>query len=469
MTATVGTNDSTTGTDGTTQFRLVTDGSGSNAIGVGMQNALEAGIEPGTRELLALQESAFDRGKGSTFGTTDSGLGEVQIARVSTDTVTTTQQVEITTRHEFNRTGISYKVTEQIDKQSLGNKVVSRDVIPFMRFRNVEFIAKRLKPLTRVYPFFDGIDLNNFIVPKLLEVSNVSGEFEVGETVQGMMPQDNPDISGDGVNPRIRFRLANPNHKYGPYNNPTATYTSSPYNSDSTMESEYSESTNILNVDTFGLSNIEENGLGWVGVGMKLVGQNSGAEATISNVRLVTDENGSIRGCFFIPDSSVAKNPRFETGTKTFRLTDSSVNSTVGGSVNTSAETNFFAQGDLDNLQEDVRGVRKAKIETKDHTDPKLQQITPHETRTTQRVEEGVIDEESVRWIDPLCQSFITGNGSGVFISSIDIYFKTKSESIPVTCQIRTLRNGVPTQIIPPFGEVTLEPEDVNVFDASGS
>ena len=57
------------------------------------------------------------------------------------------QQVEITTRHEFNRTGVSYKVTEQIDKQSLGNKVVSRDVIPFMRFRDVEFIAKRLKSL----------------------------------------------------------------------------------------------------------------------------------------------------------------------------------------------------------------------------------------------------------------------------------------------------------------------------------
>ena len=71
LTATVGTNDSTAGTlgstnNGTTQFRLVTDGSGSNAIGVGMQNALErAGIEPGTREILALQESAFDRGKES--------------------------------------------------------------------------------------------------------------------------------------------------------------------------------------------------------------------------------------------------------------------------------------------------------------------------------------------------------------------------------------------------------------------
>ena len=140
-----------------------------------LANLQRRGIEPGTEEALALQESAFDRGKGARFGTADSGLGEVEIARVRTDTVTTSQQVEITTRHEFNRTGISYKVTEQIDKQSLGNKVVSRDVIPFMRFRNVEFIAKRLKPLTRVYPFFDGVDLNNFIVPKLLEVINVNG------------------------------------------------------------------------------------------------------------------------------------------------------------------------------------------------------------------------------------------------------------------------------------------------------
>ena len=102
--------------------------------------------------------------------------------------------MKITTRHEFNRTGVSYKVTEQIDKQSLGNKVVSRDVIPFMRFRNVEFIAKRLKPFTRVYPFFDEINLGGFIVPKLLEVSDVSGEFQVGEIVQGLMPNDNPDI-----------------------------------------------------------------------------------------------------------------------------------------------------------------------------------------------------------------------------------------------------------------------------------
>ena len=86
------------------------------------------------------------------------------------------------------------------------------------------------------------------------------------------MPNDNPDIAGDGINPRIRFRLAQANHKYGPYDEPTSTYSNIPYDPDSTIESQYSESSTILNVDTFGLSSIEENGLGWVGIGMKLVG-----------------------------------------------------------------------------------------------------------------------------------------------------------------------------------------------------
>ena len=452
---------------GGTEFQFVDSGAG-NALGSGFgRNLQRQGIDPGSPEALALQQQAQSRGAGARFGTTDSGLGEVEIARRRTDTVTTEQQIEIETTHEFNRTGIRYQVTESIDTQSLGNKVVSRDVIPYMRFRNVEFISKRLKPLTRVYPFFDSINMGGFIVPKLLEVKDITGEFAVGEIVQGLMPEDNPDIAGDGVNPRIRFRLASPNHKYGPYNNPSSTYTNIPYDPDSPMETEYSESSSILNVDTFGLSSIEENGLGWVGLGMKLVGQTSGAEATISNVRLVTDENGSVRGCLFIPDSSVTKNPKFETGTKTFRLTDSPTNSLIGGTVNTSAQSNFFAQGELENLQEDTISIRNARVTTdRSPTQQKFETTTVQDSIISESQE--VVTEE-VRWIDPLCQSFVTGEGSGVFISSIDIYFKTKSDSIPVTCQIRTLRNGNPTQIIPAFGEVTLEPEDVNVFDADGS
>ena len=56
-----------------------------------------------------------------------------------------------------------------------------------MRSRNVEFVSKRVKPLTRLYAFFDGVDISKFCVPKLLEISMTSGTFQVGETIVGEM------------------------------------------------------------------------------------------------------------------------------------------------------------------------------------------------------------------------------------------------------------------------------------------
>ena len=87
----------------------------------------------------------------------------------------------------MSRTGTRTVVTEQFDRESVGDRVVSRDIIPFMRSRNIEFVSKRMKPLTRMYAFFDGEDVTRFCVPKLLEISMVSGTFTVGETVTGRM------------------------------------------------------------------------------------------------------------------------------------------------------------------------------------------------------------------------------------------------------------------------------------------
>jgi hypothetical protein len=40
-------------------------------------------------------------------------------------------------------------VTEQFDQTSVGDRVVSRDLVPYMRSRNVQFISKKVKPLTQ--------------------------------------------------------------------------------------------------------------------------------------------------------------------------------------------------------------------------------------------------------------------------------------------------------------------------------
>lgn len=67
--------------------------------------------------------------------------------------------------------------------------------------------------------------------------------------------------------------------------------------------------------------------------------------------------------------------------------------------------------------------------------------------------------------VDPLAQSFYVEEPSGIFVTSVDIFFQTKDETLPVTVQLRSMELGLPTQNVFPFSEVTLDPEDVNLSD----
>ena len=85
-----------------------------------------------------------------------------------------------------------------------------------MRSRNVEFRVTKCKPLTRLYGFFDGVHVTRYCTPKLLEISMTSGTFQVGETVVGRMPGSGLPAEGTDI-AAIRFRVAQTNHRAGPY------------------------------------------------------------------------------------------------------------------------------------------------------------------------------------------------------------------------------------------------------------
>jgi hypothetical protein len=352
------------------------------------------------------------------------------------------------------REGIQYKVSERFDSTNLGDRVVSREIIKKMRSRNIEIIARRLKPSSRFYCFFDNVDLTSYVIPKLLEVSMSSGTFSSGETVVGTLGTRS-----------IRFRISQQNHKYGPYDSATEVYTENPYQPENTLSSSYSSTTTILNVDTASLSiNSESNFYGSIIQGMQLVGQTSNAIATVSEIRLVSDSSGVFIGSVLIPDSTIPSTPSFETGTKTLVLTTSSTNSTVVTSNESTAETNFYSEGALDNVENSTLRIRNANIERL----PKTETILASETET--RLVSSNTSENrtttSQRWVDPLAQSFEVADRNGVFITKCDIYFKTKdTKGIPVTLQIRTMRDGTPTQEILPFGEVVLDAKDVNISE----
>lgn len=68
---------------------------------------------------------------------------------------------------------------------------------------------------------------------------------------------------------------------------------------------------------------------------------------------------------------------------------------------------------------------------------------------------------------DPTAQSFLVSslvNPDGVFLSSVDIFFSTKDDALPVTLELRPMVNGYPSasQVIP-NSRVTLNPADCNI------
>lgn len=404
------------------------------------------------------------------------GEGNIQVqgpggrARVRSWNETVIDQVVEDTLLEVRETGVNSRsgtrtvVTEQFDSTSAGDRVVSRNLISFMRSRNVQFVAKKVKPSTQMYAFFDGVDVTNYCVPKLLEISMLSGVFEVGETVVGTTrPIGSLPLSTRNTDPRISFRVSQANHKEGPYNSPTTRFTVSPYTGQS-VSSTYSSTSTILNIDTFSLSNQPEGAFsGFVESGMILVGQTSGAQATVSDVRLISDISATLIGSFFIPDPNNNTNPRFESGNKVFTLVNNQNNNQNDAS--SIVEEGFISSGTLETVQETIISVRNARIENKQE----FQELSVARTTGTQVVASNVISTQErqrtvTQWYDPLAQSFLIDDETGVFLTKCDVFFASRDDmDIPVTFQLRTMQGGFPTQKVVPFSEVILDPSQINV------
>ena len=312
------------------------------------------------------------------------------------NTLTTTTTVIQDNLREIRDTGLSTRngirtaVTEQFNRVSVGDRVVSKDVVSFMRSRNIQFVAKKIKPLTQVYAFFDGVDVTKYCVPKLLEISMKSGVFEVGETV---VATNNATGLGptliDTVSSGITFRVAQSNHKEGAYNFPSKVFSQNPY-TNKTLSASYSSTSDILNVDTFSLANAPQGAFsGWVESRTVLVGKTSGAQATITNIRLISDISATLIGSFYLPNPNTNIHPRFESGTKNLVLISNDLNNLDFAS--TFAEEKFTSTGIIENVQDNVISIRNARIDTLPQQDTK----TVSRTTGTQIVGSTVLSQSS--------------------------------------------------------------------------
>jgi len=254
-----------------------------------------------------------------------------------------TTSIRTQERNDRTRTGIRTSlVPGGLQTQSMGNRVVQVAFATFMRTRDITFTAQGMKPSTRVFPFFDGIDVSVYVTP---------------------------------------------------------------------------------------------------------TGSSAGAALT-------SDASGKATGTFALPDPKVAANPKWRVGKRAFRLTSSSTNTLTDGLVFTSAETDYTAKGMIQTVQGSVISTREASIQRTTQSDTS-QIMGATGTR--------MVRDSSGPWFDPICQSFLVDQEDGYYITSVDLFFKTKSSSLPATVQLRTMVNGYPTSEVLPFGQTTVATGDINV------
>ena len=386
----------------------------------------------------------------------------------------TTKEVIDTVERTFEESGIekefALQLTPNHETIDLGNKIVGIEQLYTVRMRNIEVVGKRLKPNTRYYVFIENTDMTQYAIPKLLPITMESGSFATGDLIDSANPPGSTTAS-------IHFRVANSNHKKGSFNGQIdgspdpeyTTYATNPYTGE-TLPETYSSTSTILNVDTGGLAFFTAaDHIGWVKKGMRLSKRDagdSGPQAIVSDLSLVSDSDGSLIFSLHIPDPNVPGNPSFSTGSNTIRITTSSTNSSVLDPGESSAETDYIASGTLNRVQEQTLNITTPQTERKDTGND--QPVTRLFTDIIVEEPKPVEERRRIAYYDPLAQSFLVEKDTyqdGIFITGGELFFKTKDDEVPVTIQIRTMRDGSPTSTILPFGEMQLQPNEVNASD----
>jgi len=340
---------------------------------------------------------------------------------------TTTTSVD--TRQE--RTGMNTRLVERIDNVSQGDRVVSIDVVPWMRSRDVNFQLNAGKPNTRVYAFFDKTDVNADVKPIGTSTSNTTLSGAVTKTDTSITV-----VSTTGFPTTGTLGIGD-------------TLVSDPFGQ-TFRQQEQMTYTGLTDTTFTGLTRNTGSQFTepqeWAS-GQAVTNQTYGTQ-------MVTDSVGDLAGRFKIPNT---ESKRFRVGTRTFRLTDSSTDSQIPGTVETSAEDLYTASGFKQTKQEIIFNVRNAEVS----------QVAVVEQR--QFTETSTSTQVIGEWYDPLAQSVMCAHSTGMFITKVDVFFQSKDDTLPVWMELRAMKDGYPSRDIFPFSTITKLPADVNVNTTDGS
>ena len=254
------------------------------------------------------------------------------------------------------------------------------------------------------------------------------------------------------------MKLKEPNNKFGDkvtkmgimFPPSYEAYSVNPYDKKgSAPPANYSATSRLLNFDLKKLASSEEF-YGYITKGCKIVGKTSGAVAKVKNFELITDNWGDIIACFHFRDPNKKPVPpvKVKTGTKTVKVTAVPPGVTpIPGSTTQASEAigTYSGTGTIDTVENFIVQVRNPPKPKAKKPKVEVTVKAPHR--------------------DPLAQTFLV-DGTGVFLTSFDLFFAKKDPKKKLFVELRTVELGTPTNLlVQDFTQIALNPNDIETSD----
>ena len=159
--------------------------------------------------VVSIDATSAAQGSSTIWGEWETTNSQVvgQSSSSSQSGTTTTTTTTTTTATNQNRTGTTTTYTNKSDTYNLGNYVTSVNNIPYCRSISISFVASKMKERTRLYAFFDDVDVTKYCRP----LNGGFGQPLVTDTngqIQGIftIPNNSEDKFFTG---RLNFLLTN--------------------------------------------------------------------------------------------------------------------------------------------------------------------------------------------------------------------------------------------------------------------
>ena len=350
-----------------------------------------------------------------------------------------------TIRTDLKRTGLRTEVVADVEEESQGSRVISRALIPFVRPRAVQFVGQGFLPNTRLYVFFDGINVNAYVTPAssiYTSDTTIVAASPLITTAAGKIEGtfNIPDYKFAGQNSIPKFKTGEVEFRM------TASSTNARAGFGGVRKQPPTAGTAIYHAK--GILETEQE---------SIIATRNGKVA-VTDVSQTTSRDGV---------TTVGR-----TGTSFDAFDDGGDDGPQGtggkikgygskGNQFSSTSTNRARQSQLhETILATVASVRLERI-TRSYdsgTDSPDNYSVGNEGDDTKDDPFGHCGSN-----DPLAQTFIVNEYGGAFIPKVDLFFAAKDKNLPVWVEIRTVVNGYPGPKILPFGRKLLEPSEINL------